>query len=634
MQHLKISGGTPVEQQLSDGERVEQWLSDFEGALAGADRAALEALFARDSHWRDLLAFTWTVTPSDTREAIVSTLLREQPRVQARDFEIAQGHAQPRRAKRTGEEVIEAIIQFETSVGRCLGVLRLSTTEAGKAWVLSTSLREIRGFEEPVDERRPDGATARVFGGESWGERRAREQRYDDREPAVLIVGGGHNGLMLSARLRMLGIDSLIVERTPRVGDVWRHRYGALALHNEIHLNHMPYMPYPTGWPRYLPKDMLGDWLDAYAVALECNVWTNTTFVEGRFDEARDVWNARVRRSDGSERVLHPRHVVFANGVVGEPNIPDVPGLKEFEGEVRHAGDFGSGAPWRGKKVLILGVGNSAHDIAQDLHGHGAKVKMIQRGSITVFSVKSASLNHSIYYTENLSIDDCDLIATSSTFPVQLRGYRLATVRMLDIDKDLLAGLHDKGFKLDIGPEGGGHQMQVRKNHGGYYLNVGCSDLLISGEVGLLHSENLDRFVPEGALMKDGSVEKADLVVCATGYQAPSKVIRELLGDEIVEKIGPVWGLDQGGEMANMYKATPQKGLWFTGGGFAQGRVWSHYIALQIKAREAGIIATEPAIPRPVVTDLSVTVWPYQRDGASAEQLKQAAGAAEGSYGL
>jgi putative flavoprotein involved in K+ transport len=119
---------------------------------------------------------------------------------------------------------------------------------------------------------------------------------------------------------------------------------------------------------------------------------------------------------------------------------------------------------------------------------------------------------------------------------------------------------------------------------------VGCSDLIINGEVGLLHYEDLERFVPEGALMKDGHVEKADLVVAATGYQAPGDVVRRLLGEEIAQKIGPVWGMDAGGEMANMYKPTPQKGLWFTGGGFAQGRVWSHYIALQIKAREAGIV--------------------------------------------
>src|SRR5207249_2363188 len=253
----------------------------------------------------------------------------------------------------------------------------------------------------------------------------------------------------------------------------------------------------------------------------------------------------------------------------------------------------------------------SAHDIAQDLHGHGAKVKMIQRGSITVFSVKAASLNHAIYYAEGLSLEDADLIASSNTFPVLLRGYQLGTQRMLQIDKQLLASLHDKGFKLDIGPEGGGHQMHVRKNHGGYYLNVGCSDLIVSGEIGLLHYEDIERFVADGALMKDGRLEKADLVVAATGYQSPSEVIRRLLGEEIAEKIGPVWGMDQGGEMCNMYKPTPQKGLWFIGGGFAQSRVWSHYVALQIKAREAGIVRDTP-VERPVLDTLTGPPRPYR----------------------
>jgi putative flavoprotein involved in K+ transport len=162
---------------------------------------------------------------------------------------------------------------------------------------------------------------------------------------------------------------------------------------------------------------------------------------------------------------------------------------------------------------------------------------------------------------------------------------------MLEIDKDLHAGLQAKGFKIDIGEDGGGHQMKVRRQHGGYYLNVGCSDLIISGEIGLLQYEDIDRFVAEGALMKDGRIEKADLLVTATGYQKPQQVVRELLGNEMAEKIGPIWGLGPDGELRNMYKPTPQQGLWFAGGGFAQGRVWSHYIALQIKAREVGIVS-------------------------------------------
>jgi putative flavoprotein involved in K+ transport len=254
---------------------------------------------------------------------------------------------------------------------------------------------------------------------------------------------------------------------------------------------------------------------------------------------------------------------------------------------------------------------------------------MIQRGSITVFSVKAASLNHAIYYTEGLSLEDADLIASSNTFPVLLRGYQLGTQRMLEIDKELLAKLNARGFKLDIGPEGGGHQMHVRKNHGGYYLNVGCSDLLASGQIGLVHYEDIERFVADGALMKDGRLEEADLVVAATGYHPPTDVIRKMLGEEITDKIGPIWGMDQGGEMCNMYKPTPQKGLWFIGGGFAQARVWSHYVALQIKAREAGIVGDLP-IEQPILDTLTGSPRPYREAVPPADDT----GAGAGTDGL
>ena len=629
MQEAKDAERVQLAAEVSDLERVRTWLSEFEAALKEGDAAKLEKKFLEESHWRDLFALTWNLTPTNSRANIVSTLLRHRESAQAHGFRISEGRAAPRRVRRTGVEVIEGIFEFETQTGRGAGVLRLPVSSPDRAWTISTSLRELKGFEEPIDERRPDGTSTRIFGGEAWGARRAKEQRFDNREPTVLIVGGGHNGLVLSARLRMLGVESLIVERLPKVGDVWRKRYAALALHNEIVLNHMPYMRFPKSWPKYLPKDMIGDWLEAYATALECNVWTGSDFLGGRFDEATGTWTSRVRCADGSERVLRPKHVVFANGIVGEPNIPDLPGLKDFKGEVVHAQGFDSGAPWRGKHVLVVGVGNSAHDIAQDLHGHGAKVKMVQRGSITVFSVKAASLNHAIYYNENLSLEDADLIASSNTFPVLLRGYQLGTQRMLGIDKKLLSDLHAKGFKLDIGPEAGGHQMHVRKNHGGYYLNVGCSDLIVDGSVGLLQYEDFEKFVPEGALMKDGAIEKADLIVMATGYRSPSDVIKNLLGEEIAEKIGPVWGMDEGGEMCNMYKPTPQKGLWFIGGGFAQSRVWSHYVALQIKARESGII-DDFSIPKPQLDTRTGPPRPY----AATLETSDTGGEGAGTDGL
>jgi hypothetical protein len=350
-------------------------------------------------------------------------------------------------------------------------------------------------------------------------------------------------------------------------------------------------MPFPPSWPKYLAKDMLGNWLETYAWAMELNVWTSTSLVEGRYDEAAGHWNARVRRADGSERVLHPRHLVFANGVVGAPRKAKAPGLEVFKGEVVHTHGYKEGSRWRGKNALVLGAGTSGHDIAQDLCSHGANVKLIQRGSITVFSVDAAGLNHGLYYNEGLPLEDCDLIAASGTYPLLVRGYQMNVKKMLEIDRELLAGLEARGMKLDIGEDGTGHQMKLRRRFGGYYLNCGASEMIINGEIGLLQYEDIERFVADGLLMKDGRVEKADLLITATGYQNQQEVVREILGDEIAGKVGQIWGLDADGELANMFKPTPQEGLWFIGGGFAHARIYSHYLALQITAREAGLIS-------------------------------------------
>ncbi|SAK98291.1 FAD-dependent pyridine nucleotide-disulfide oxidoreductase [Caballeronia calidae] len=578
---------------LSDAEHISNWLGSFERALNAQDQFAVQSLFLKDSFWRDLFAITWHLTPSRGNESIAKTFIDEQPRVLACGFKIAAGRTPPRRVTRTGERVIEGIFQFDTSYGSGLGIVRIPVTDPGRAWVISTSVKELRGFEEPVGKRRREDAAGRVFGGPSWADRRAREQEYSDRDPAVLIVGGGHNGICMAARLRLLGVDALVIERLPKAGDVWRQRYESLALHNKIPLNDMPYIPFPASWPTFPTKDMLAEWIESYAIAMECNIWTSTEFVEGTWDEATRTWRARVRRKEGGERVFRPRHLIFANGVLGKPSLPNLPGLEEYKGQIIHSHYYKSGQSWKGKKVIVVGAGNTAHDIAQDLHGWGATVKMVQRGSVTVFSVKAASLNHAVHYTENLPTEDADLIITSTPFDLALRGYKINTRKMLEIDKELLDGLAARGFKTDIGTDGGGHQMKVRERHGGYSINVGCSDLIVNGKVGLIPAEDIVTYCDVGAILKDGSIVKADLIVMATGYHAPEEVIGEMLGREVMEKIGPVWGLGSDGELNNMYKPTAQKGLWFIGGGFAQGRIWSHHLAIQIKAREAGIVTED-----------------------------------------
>jgi putative flavoprotein involved in K+ transport len=387
-----------------------------------------------------------------------------------------------------------------------------------------------------------------------------------------------------------LDIDTLVVDKLPRIGDNWRVRYHSLALHNQIQVNHLPYMPFPPTWPKYIPKDMLGDWLEMYAVAMELNCWSNTEFAGGSYDDAKGRWTARLRLADGTERVMHPRHIILSNGTNGIAHMPDIPGLKDFAGDMFHSHGFKSGAPWSGKKALVLGTGNSGHDVAQDLHSHGVDTTIIQRGSTTVVSIEpSAKMNYALY-EEGPPLEDCDLIGTATTYPLMIRGYQAGVKRMVEADKAMIEGLKSIGYKWDIGEDETGHQMKYRRRCGGYYLDAGCSQLLIDGEIGLLQFDKIERFVPEGALLKDGSIKHADLLVLATGYHTQQEMVRRLLGDETADRVGQVWGIDDQGEMANMWKRTRQPGLWFMGGGLTQSRIYSRYVALQIKAIELRLI--------------------------------------------
>ena len=572
---------------------AEDWLVAFEAALVARDVARIGTLFHQDCHWHDILAFTWHLTPLAGRDTVAARLAAEQARTGAHGFHLPPGRKPPRQVKRLGIDSIEAIFEFKTADGSAAGILRLSPAAhqggAMRAWLLSTTLESLDGHEEKIGANRPTGAAySRNFGGDNWADVRRKASAYADREPTVLVVGGAQAGLSIAARLNQVGVDTLVVEQWPRIGDSWRKRYHSLALHNSIHLNHLPYMEFPPTWPKYIPKDMLGLWFEFYAEVMEINCWTDTEFVEGTWNETAQRWTARLKRGDGTERVVRPRHLVFANGVSSYPMIPDAPGLQDFKGEVIHSEGFDSGADWTGKRAFILGTGSSANDIALDLHSHGVNTTLIQRGSTTVVSIDpSARLNEAIW-DEGGPLEDCDLIVSAATPPLIVKAYKSVVKRMVELDKDMIEGLKRIGFKHDIGEDETGHQMKYFRRGGGYNLDAGSSALMIKGEIGLLQYDRIERFTADGALLKDGSVVPADLIVLATGYYPQMELVRRALGEAMVARIGPVWGIGPDGELSNMFKRTPQPGLWFIAGGLAQCRINSKYLALQIKAMELG----------------------------------------------
>src|SRR5882757_891542 len=573
---------------------ADNWLAQFESALAQPGGGLLKTLFHPDSHWRDVLALSWDIQTVSGADAILRELNAHAGRAGPAGFAVDPDRAAPRSVTRAGTAAIEAMFKFETAVGRGSGIVRLvgdaNDDNAPKAWTLLTALDELKGFEEQLGTARPRGQSySRDFRGPNWLDLRKSATEYIDRDPAVLVVGGGQAGLSIAARCKQLNLDTLIVDREARVGDNWRNRYHALTLHNQVQVNHLPYMPFPPNWPTYIPKDKLANWFEAYVDAMELNFWTGTEFEDGVYDDAKGHWTVTLRRADGSQRSMHPRHVVMATGVSGIANKPDIPTLENFKGTLLHSSGYEDGENWQGKRAIVIGTGNSGHDIAQDLCSSGAEVTLVQRSPTLVTNIEpSAQLAYAAYNEGTL--EDNDLIATSMPTPLAKKTHVMLTEQSKELDKDLLDGLRHVGFKLDFGEAGTGWQFKYLTRGGGYYFNVGCSNLIVEGAIKLKQFSDIESFVADGARMKDGATIAADLIVLSTGYKPQEYLVRKLFGDALADRVGPVWGFGDGLELRNMYARTGQPGLWFIAGSLAQCRINSKYLALQVKAIEEGLL--------------------------------------------
>jgi putative flavoprotein involved in K+ transport len=141
----------------------------------------------------------------------------------------------------------------------------------------------------------------------------------------------------------------------------------------------LPYLPFPEHWPIFSPKDKLGDWLEMYTKVMELTYWHSTVCKGARYDEQTREWVVTVDRG-GETVVLRPKQLVLATGMSGIPIVPEIPGANTFEGRQHHSSRYSSGEEYSGKPCVVVGSGNSAHDICADRE-HGADVTMIQRSS-------------------------------------------------------------------------------------------------------------------------------------------------------------------------------------------------------------------------------------------------------------
>jgi len=582
---------------LSPTTTAEAWLGSFAAALASRDPRAVLELFGPECFWRDLVAFTWNLRTEEGHDAIAAMLAARLEDVAPQGFAL-RGEASEADGR------IEAWFDFETRVGRCTGHMRLRD---GRAWTLFTALDGLKGHEERVRERRPVGAEHGVHPGRhSWAEGQEAEKNAlgISEQPDVLIVGGGQAGLSLAARLKHLEVSALIVEKLPRPGDHWRRRYKSLCLHDPVHYCHFPYLPFPEGWPLYTPKDQLADWMEAYASVMGLNIWGSCPLRKAHFDAGAERWEVMVER-EGQSQVLRPRHLVFAMGVSGYPLIPTLPGAESFAGDQHHSSAHPGPDAYRGKRCVVVGSNNSAHDIAAALWETGAaEVTMLQRSSTLVAPMPAlAKLAFAGSYSEQalqrgITPEQSDLTTASIPYKLLPQWQKPIYDAMRVEYADLYGRLEQAGFLLDFGADDSGVFMKFLRRGSGYYLDVGASELVADGRIHLRSGVQIERLTPHTVVLSDGSELEADLVVYATGYGSMNRYLAEMISPEVAAKVGKVWGLgsntpkDPGpweGELRNMWKPTQVENLWIHGGNLHQCRHFSQYLALQLKARLAGL---------------------------------------------
>ncbi|TPI39852.1 NAD(P)/FAD-dependent oxidoreductase [Mesorhizobium sp. B3-1-9] len=580
--------------------KAQALLDKFGKALEAGDIDSAVNCFQADCYWRDLVTFTWNLKTMEGRDQIRDMLQATLASTKPTGWAVAKGEE----ANEDGG-VITAWITFETGVARGFGLVRF---KGDLIWTLLTTMAELKDHEEKAGFTRPFGAKH----GHGKDRKTWREERDDElaelghsRQPYAVIIGGGQGGIALGARLKQLGVPAIIIEKNERPGDSWRRRYKSLCLHDPVWYDHLPYIDFPKNWPVFAPKDKIGDWLEMYTKVMELNYWSSTTAKSAKYDNKAKEWTIVVER-DGKEITLKPKQLVLATGMSGKANWPRYKGQDIFKGEQQHSSTHPGPDEYRGKKVVVIGSNNSAHDICAALWEGGADVTMVQRSSTHI--VKSDTLMdiglgalYSEQAVENgMTTRKADMIFASLPYRI-LHEFQIPLYeQMKERDATFYADLEKAGFMLDWGDDGSGLFMKYLRRGSGYYIDVGACDLVIDGSIKLKSGPGaaVQELTETGVKFVDGTELPADLVIYATGYGSMNGWAADLISQDVADKVGKVWGLgsstskDPGpweGEQRNMWKPTQQQALWFHGGNLHQSRHYSQYLSLQLKARQVGL---------------------------------------------
>lgn len=315
-----------------------------------------------------------------------------------------------------------------------------------------------------------------------------------------VIVGAGPSGLAVGACLKEQGIPFVVLERADCIASLWQKRtYDRLKLHLPKQFCQLPKLPFPEHFPEYPTKKQFIDYLESYAKHFDINPQFNECVQSAKYDEACRLWRIKTVSTCGSiqsEVEYICQWLVVATGENAERVVPEIEGLKEFGGEIIHACEYKSGEKYRGKKVLVVGCGNSGMEVSLDLSNHNAKPSMVVRSTVHVLPRQ---------------------IFGKSTFELAMIMMKWLPLWLVDklllvLAWFILGNTDSYGLKRpSIGP------LELKNTHGKTpVLDIGALEKIRSRDIEVVpgikrFSKNMVQFVNDEEL-------EIDSVVLATGY--------------------------------------------------------------------------------------------------------------------
>ncbi|KAB8231633.1 uncharacterized protein BDW43DRAFT_320665 [Aspergillus alliaceus] len=578
-------------------------LKRLSAALADDDANALQGcFFDNQAYWKDQLALTYHLRTFNTPRIIAASLLETKTLRNVKGEITVEGAAIFLPATPTLQFIDCGIVFRTDSPGAtCEGKVVLlpvksdKWTVVWKVWILSTILKSLD--LQPENEGLLQSPRKQLDGLASF-------------DTDVFIIGGGNAAVALAARLKALGVESVMAERNPRPGDNWALRYDCMRFHIPTSFCDLPYMCYDQELqtPHLLARNELALQVRRYVETFNLNVVSSAQIRSTRYNLSSKNWEVEFDTLTG-QLTANSKHLVLATGIGSQkPYLPTMVDSHLYQGISIHSAQYQNAnqlAEKGAQSVLIVGSANTAFDVLEDCHAAGLHTTMVVRSPTYIVPVEYICDKHSLG-AYDMGVEAADRLFM--TLPTCVDS-QLACGLMRQFasqEPHRYNALAAAGFPvLDSRDPNVSLMHNLIERAGGHYVDVGGTKLLAEGKAGIKVGVEPVAFTTTGLRFSDGSSVAADAVVWCTGFA--DKDVRDtaaqiLVGDapnheseneskhflgprEIASRLDATGGIDGEGEIRGLWKRQSRVDNFWVMGGYTQQHRWhSRTLALQIKA--------------------------------------------------